>query len=300
MKDDPKNKQGQGGGPKTDAGKAVSSQNALTHGVTSSKITSIEETKTYQQLLDDFKHAYPSNHPMVKLQIERLAMTRIQLTRVQDLIHAQNLKSQFSSVVEHELATDLKLDDNTRDMEFYQRMDIQTIDFKYLGNILAEIIRVSEIEIDDIALYWELMPNFFRHLEYEAHNHDQGIGQYIDKQIKRKRNKAGIDIVIITREKADVIQEKQVDIDLKEEINKLSPEDVQDLIHVVQRDLKKAYDIEMKIKQFGEILPIMQKANLPNLEVLDKLMRYQTSLNNQLSKQMGELIELEKRYGQKD
>jgi hypothetical protein len=28
------------------------------------------------------------------------------------------------------------------------------------------------------------------------------------------------------------------------------------------------------------------------------LMRYQTSLNNQPSKQMGELIELEKRYGQ--
>ena len=297
---DKKKQQGQGGGPKTEAGKAVSSKNALTHGVTSSKITSIEETQTYQKLLDDFRHAYPSNHPMVKLQIERLAMTRIQLTRVQDLIHAQNLKSQFSSVVEHELAAELKLDDNARDIEFYQRMDIQTIDFKYLGNILAEIMRVSELEIDDIELYWELMPNFFRYLEYEAHNHDQGIGQYIDKQIKRKRNKAGIDIVIITRERADAIQEKQVDIDLKDEINKLSPEDVQDLIHVVQRDLKKAYDIEMKIKQFGEILPIMQKANLPNLEVLDKLMRYQTSLNNQLSKQMGELIELEKRYGQKD
>ena len=63
--------------------------------------------------------------------------------------------------------------------------------------------------------------------------------------------------------------------------------------------MRKTYDVEMKIKQFREILPIMQKANLPNLEVLGKLMHYQTSLNNQLSKQMGELIELEKRYGQK-
>ena len=72
--------------------------------------------------------------------------------------------------------------------------------------------------------------------------------------------------------------------------NKLPPEDIQDLIHVVQRDLRKVYDVEMKIKQFGEILPIMQKANLPNLVVLVKFMRYQTSLNNQLSKQMGELI----------
>jgi len=43
----------------------------------------------------------------------------------------------------------------------------------------------------------------------------------------------------------------------------------------------------------------MQQANLPNLEVLDKLMRYQTSLNNQLSKQMGELMELENKYSNK-
>lgn len=46
-------------------------------------------------------------------------------------------------------------------------------------------------------------------------------------------------------------------------------------------------------------IPIVQQANLPNLEVLDKLMRYQTSLNNQLSKQMGELMELENKYGNK-
>ena len=61
----------------------------------------------------------------------------------------------------------------------------------------------------------------------------------------------------------------------------------------------KAVESETKIKEFREILPIVQQANLPNLEVLDKLMPYQTSLNNQLSKQMGKLIELEKRYGQK-
>ena len=62
----------------------------------------------------------------------------------------------------------------------------------------------------------------------------------------------------------------------------------------------KSIESETKIKEFREMLPIMQQANLPNLKVLDKLMRYQTSLNNQLKKQMGELIEQEKRYGQKD
>ena len=111
---DKDNKQGLGGGPKTDAGKAISSQNAVTHGVTSTKITTAEESHHYQELLAEFQSAYPSKHPLVKLQIERLVMTRLQLKRVQDLIHAQNLKSQYSSVIEQQLAEELKLDEQFR------------------------------------------------------------------------------------------------------------------------------------------------------------------------------------------
>ena len=106
-------------------------------------------------------------------------------------------------------------------------------------------------------------------------------------------------MVVITQADANAIQEKVIEPSLKDEVSKLMIEDMRDLIQVVQRDLMKAVESETKIKEFREILPIVQQANLPNLEVLDKLMRYQTSLNNQLSKQIGELIELEKRYGQK-
>ena len=297
---DKDNKQGLGGGPKTEAGKAISSQNAMTHGVTSTKISTAEESHHYKELLIEFQSAYPYKHPLVKLQIERLVMTRLQLKRVQDLIHAQNLKSQYSSVVEQQLAEELKLDEQTRDLEFYQRMDVLTLDFKYVVQILGEIIRVTEQDIDDVELYWELMPNFFKHLNYEANNRNSSPGKYMDRLIKRKRNKAGIEVVVITREEANAIQEKVIEPSLKDEVVKLTIEDVRDLIQVVQRDLMKVVESETKIKEFREILPIVQQANLPNLEILDKLMRYQTSLNNQLSKQMGELIELEKRYGQKD
>ena len=293
------NKQGQGGGPKTETGKAISSQNAMAHGVTSTKITTAEESKHYQALLKEFQSAYPSNHPLVKLQIERLVMTRLQLKRVQDLIHAQNLKSQYSSVVEQQLADELKLDEQTRDLEFYQRMDVLTLDFKYVGQILGEIIRVTEQEIDDINLYWELMPNFFKHLDYEVSNRNTSPGKYMDRLIKRKRYKAGIEVVVITPAEANAFQEKVIEPSLKDAVIELSLEDMRDLIQVVQSDLMKAVESETKIKEFREILPIVQQANLPNLEVLDKLMRYQTSLNNQLSKQMGELMELENKYGNK-
>ncbi len=297
---DKDNKQGLGGGPKTEAGKAISSQNAMNHGVTSTKITTAEESFHYQELLADFQSAYPSKHPLVKLQIERLVMTRLQLKRVQDLIHAQNLKSQYSSVVEQQLAEELKLDEQTRDLEFYQRMDVLTLDFKYVGQVLGEIIRVTDQDIDDVELYWELMPHFFKHLEFEAFNQELPFKKYLDLQIKRRHNKAGIEYVIITREKAGMVEERVIDSNTKDEVKKLSLDDVRALIEVIQRDLMKTIESETKIKEFREILPIVQQANLPNLEVLDKLMRYQTSLNNQLSKQMGELIELEKRYDKKD
>ena len=45
-----------------------------------------------------------------------------------------------------------------------------------------------------------------------------------------------------------------------------------------------------------KLLTLMQEASLPDLDTYDKLIRYQTTLNNQLSKQIGELMELEKTY----
>ncbi|AKO66317.1 hypothetical protein VI33_06545 [Methylophilales bacterium MBRS-H7] len=60
---------------------------------------------------------------------------------------------------------------------------------------------------------------------------------------------------------------------------------------------QQAYPIHQEIiNDYQKLLPLMQEASLPDLDTYDKLMRYQTSLNNQLSKQIGELVELEKTY----
>lgn len=75
---------------------------------------------------------------------------------------------------------------------------------------------------------------------------------------------------------------------------------MRDLIPEVQKCLMKTVESDTKIKKFRENLPIVQQANLSNLKFLDKLMLYDKSLSNQLSKQISELIELEKYYGQKD
>ena len=49
-----------------------------------------------------------------------------------------------------------------------------------------------------------------------------------------------------------------------------------------------------KIEDFNTLLPIEEHATMPDLDQLDKLMRYQTSLQRQLSTTIGELLSLNK------
>ena len=56
----------------------------------------------------------------------------------------------------------------------------------------------------------------------------------MDRLIKRKRNKAGIEVVVVTRAEAGAIQAKVIEPSLKDEVLKLRIEDVRDLIQVVK------------------------------------------------------------------
>ena len=77
---------------------------------------------------------------------------------------------------------------------------------------------------------------------------------------------------------------------------KFSQEELDDFVLIKQLEIYKAITLENKISDFQSVMPLLKEANLPDLNTYDKLMRYQTNLNNQLSKQIGELLELEKRY----
>ena len=83
---------------------------------------------------------------------------------------------------------------------------------------------------------------------------------------------------------------------MKDILAKFSQEQLDDFVLIKQLEIYKAITLEHKINDFQSVMPLLKEANLPDLNTYDKLMRYQTNLNNQLSKQIGELLELEKRY----
>ncbi len=74
------------GGPKTAAGKLVSSKNAIKAGLTTSQLLSEKELDRYDQIKKDLKNHYNNQNPLIDLQIERIARLQIQLERIQNAV----------------------------------------------------------------------------------------------------------------------------------------------------------------------------------------------------------------------
>ena len=69
-----------------------SSKNAVTHGATSKQLLNPDEERKFHLTLQEFEQSYNVNHPLVKLQIERIAQTQIQLHWVQKMMLVQYQK----------------------------------------------------------------------------------------------------------------------------------------------------------------------------------------------------------------
>ena len=70
-----------GGGPKTDAGKDISSQNATKHGLTSVKLISEDEAENYQHMVTLLIEENEPNGITEEQLVNDIAMMRIRLSR---------------------------------------------------------------------------------------------------------------------------------------------------------------------------------------------------------------------------
>lgn len=190
MKSEKINKQGQGGGPKTEVGKAKIAQNAITHGVTSQKLLNSEEHQRYEKTVQEFKNAYTYKHPLISLQIERIAQTQIQLERVQKMMHVQYQKSQLNSHIDQDLQDELNFDEETLKVKLIRDIDAHYQNYEYILKIALEIINVKsmeEITHEDIL---NQLPQFIEYLKEEAKNSNQDLHSYIKSELEKKGLKA--------------------------------------------------------------------------------------------------------------
>ena len=79
MKTTPRKPVSKGGGPNSDKGKQISSQNAIVHGATSNNATGAAQRDLVQRYEEELTSHYKPTSPLERLQIQRIALCRAKL-----------------------------------------------------------------------------------------------------------------------------------------------------------------------------------------------------------------------------
>ncbi len=294
------------GGPITKEGKAISSQNAVKHGALSKKFQSSEEQETYNQLLSSLQAQFQQTNPLVKMQLERIASLKIQLDRIQhhiDLTYAisQSESEKIEKVCEH-------LNISTSDLypsSYRQHEDKGLAIFlKALEPAIHELLANPWNYFETAQEFLDQMPNFCAFLAFSADKKDEKINMLVNRLIFSFESIA-MELSIQQSVSSYISSGKASDIRVIDLIDPLVvsamiPDAKIQNLKLLANELlvgyqKKKID-QYKYKAFQELMKNEVTPTGLKLDELDKLYRYQTAVQRQISTVMGELIHMQKTF----
>jgi len=294
-------------GPRTANGKDRSSQNAVIHGATSPKLLTDAEKKTYAIFLTELQAEYTSKNPLVRMQLERIARLKVQLDRIQDVIDAsfeaeRRSKPSFERASDILALTDLERSQMARWLiEKMQGEKPEGLIDQELFTVSLELSQIDEYGLltihEDFELY---LPSFCTYIIDQATERNQTLGDYLStRQIdptkfedppKGKKipdpNKLTFKIIFSDSAKEPEHQPKLRDVNVKT---------LQLSAAWFRLETWEVMKRIFRMREMSALAEVTQEAALPDPEKLDRLMRYQTTINRQLSSAMGELLELTRR-----
>jgi hypothetical protein len=262
---------------------------------------------TYGIFLSELQAEYTSKNPLVRMQLERIARLKVQLDRIQDVIDA-SFEAERRSKPNFERASDiLALTDSERSQMarwLIERMQGEKPEGLVDPDLLTVSLELSEIDEyglltthEDFELYF---PSFCKYIIDQATERNQTLSDYLSsRQIdptkfedppKGKKlpepNKLTLNIIFPGAPKEPEHQPELRDVSVK--TLQLSAAWFR---LETWEFMKKIF----RMREMSALAEVTQEAALPDPEKLDRLMRYQTTINRQLSSAMGELLELTRR-----
>ena len=282
-------------GPVTIPGKKVSSSNALKHGATSPKLINEEEQDRYEALLVELEKEYASTNPLIGLQIARIARITIQLERIQNVIDAAFKKSRMRSNTAGKL-----MESFTEENKHVEELAARIFDVKSATEaektraITFELLNSEDVnKIKSTDEFIKKLPLLSEYLLEKNNSGDIPLKEFLIKEVSNFSE--------THRQFCEFINEDEESESKDGENKTINPS----LKSIDLRLLKLFTNWHAKIlKDFlsgpnasisiEESIELEEQAMLPDSGEMDRLMRYQTTLQRQLSAAIGELLILTK------
>jgi hypothetical protein len=292
-------------GPKSKSGKARVSTNAINHGARAKNFLNLAEERSYQSFLKALRNQYRSKNPILLAQLERIAKLKIQLDRIQKIIDASFITSSPSDKTD-ELLMNL-LDMNDQEMKVAEKITRGLL-------TLPETIKHDEIRVaaelahldtsnfesqDDFLFHAPLMCKLL-YIKATKHNIDVDdyVLNYLGYQVNLDAIQEKIFDIFYIGSRSKVRQDQEFDtLDSDCNLNTIEAVimrtklvNLKKAAEILRCEINKLANLNYKIITFNQLREAEIQPHTINYENLDKLYRYQTTLERQYSRTLGELL----------
>ena len=284
-------------GPKTKAGKSIASSNAIKHGATAKHFISPVESQAYQAFLAALQKAYPNKNPLVAMQLERIAKIKIQLERIQTTIDATFEMAQEEEGIDANLMGLLDMDEalldeaksiTSGDKGISDRVNLERI------KIATELSSVDITELKTQRDFLNQTPQLCQYLFKRSRECAMSILNFIEIYAEKEVEDGNALNKIQDRLLRTMAGGLQFDNNIDKAIEEVSVETLRQAAKVYALEIHRLSDAFYKIHAYSRLREIPHLSIALNLETLDKLYRYQSTLQRQLSSCIGELLVLNK------
>ncbi|MCS5550455.1 MAG: hypothetical protein NZ811_02945 [Gammaproteobacteria bacterium] len=286
------------GGPKSDKGKAISSRNSTTHGLTSRHWQNSKEQDLYNEnIVELVKDFDPQTH-IERMLISKLAECTVRLMRIQQVENA--LFDLASSEAEHPDEVIKSLDHDNSDSKLIKAMQAASLgNLKYdpkaeeeKKNLINEIDSQNLSNVSGWGYIEKHMPIVKAYIIDKCTEENLDLYDFI----LREGVHSGPIRILLVSPGDPVLDDKPLTIEeIKKDITKIKSTDFQLYLENLSKTLDRDTRAQKILTNLEKRTQQVKEAAMPDPQKLGLIQRYRTADDRQFSKTLGELLELQKR-----
>jgi len=280
-------------GPKTDEGKAVSSRNSTTHGLTARRWISVDEQSLYDETVKNLIVDFDPQTSIEKMLIIKMAECSVRLMRIQNRENAMfDLASNEAENVirlSKSLSNGHKLDPRLIDSMATARLGNPTNNPRIIEDKVRLMDEIDFQNLSDVSGWGYVekhMPMVESYINKKCAEEDLDLYSFIFRET---------DDSINLNKKVILLGVPSPEIEVIHGPNKIQSTLLQRYLEQLSRNLGSDIQAQMTLNNVEKRSQQVKDAAIPNAQELNLIQRYRTANERQFSKTLGELLELQKR-----
>jgi len=284
------------GGPKTDKGKAISSRNSTTHGLTARSWLDANEQSLFDETVEAFNSDFNPQTSIERILISKLAECTVRLMRIQQV---ENAMFDLASSEAGHPEESIKSLDNSSDkltQAVYEasasNWQFNVSEFAKKSNILDEIDRQNLSKVSGWAYIEDNMHLTADYIYEKCIKENLSLYEFISRETDQSNNHS-VKIVIVS---AGSPKEKSLSRKgILKDIQKIKSSAIQEYLEIIVHRIAIDIQVQYILKDLDKRTQQIKDAAIPDTQKLSLVQRYRTADERQFSKTLGELLELQKR-----